>query len=250
MTASLMVLTSLLAAGPAPKGGCYVVTNTRILPCTASRAEIEAASKPRSTAPAPRPSTGGTGAGPASGGTGAGPSGVGTPAIPPPPGARGTRGEVSPPGPERELAEAQEIPEMEERLQNAEAERLASEEARQRAEEQRQAALEELAGIRDELAVTRQREEQAAQAREQVRSQLDDSAADLLRADATLATGNVADTEDSLSRAADAFTDAHGRQGSAWIQAARDALARSDLWAARIAITHAYRAAARTQPEP
>lgn len=226
MTASLaLLLASLLTAGPA-RDRCYLVANRRILPCSASQAEIAAASAPEKPAASPAPPS------PASEGTGVAPASEGGPPAASPAPGRGRRGDDA-------VVLEWQLADLEARLQAAEADRDEAERQRERAEAQEREALSELTAIRQELATARRAAEQAAQAREEVQVQLDGASTDLQQAQASLATGTVSDTDAALARAARVFGDAHARQGSAAIQAARDALARSDLFAARLAIRQA-----------
>lgn len=135
-------------------------------------------------------------------------------------------------------------------LQGAEADRAQAEQDRRVAEQQRQQALDELAAIRQELAAARQDRERAARAREQVANELLATADQLRELDATLATGTVGNAPAVLGRAAQAFDDAHLPAGLAAVQAAQDALSRSDLAQARLDVEVAIRAAERAPPAP
>jgi hypothetical protein len=140
---------------------------------------------------------------------------------------------------DRLAALEQQIAELQARLAASEAARAQAEEDRDRAALQREQMLGELAGIRQQLAAEAQRRDLAAKEQARVQAELDDSAMGLRQAEAGLAVGSTGDADAALATAARAFESRHDSRGLTAVQAAQDALARSDLYQARLAI---YRA--------
>ncbi len=163
-----------------------------------------------------------------------------------PPAAAGPAVPASQPG--RVAALERQIAELQARLDAVEARRDQAEQDRQQALAQRQEVLGELAGIRQELAAAQAREAQTAAAQARVQAELDDIAGALREADAELAIGSTTGVDGALSSAARAFADAHDRPGAVRMQEARDALARSDLHAVRLAIAGALQSLPAGQP--
>jgi hypothetical protein len=238
MTAPLLLLASALAAGQG-SGPCHVVGNQGIvtIPCDSSRsavaaAETKAQGAPKQTAP-PQ-------------GTGAAARPQGAPAEEEGAAAFQEGGEAAPTRPA--VGSANGVGTLQQEVERLRRERQAAEAERAQAERDRQAAVDELTGIRQELAASRERAEQAEQARSAQLADLDSTATALADADGVLATGSAGDAEAVLARAGDVLDGVHSRDGSAWVTAAKDALARSDYAAARRAIQYAARAAAQAQP--
>ncbi|HET6438958.1 MAG TPA: hypothetical protein VFG59_12900 [Anaeromyxobacter sp.] len=138
-----------------------------------------------------------------------------------------------------------ELSEVERRLDALEKDLNRAELARESALRERQEAVAELTEIREELAAARTESEEAAAARQQREADLDRAAVALRDAEPALATGSTAELSALLPQVAQAFGEVHERQGMAAVDAAQDALARSDLAAARVAVLAALRAARR-----
>ncbi len=269
MTVPLLLLASALAAGQG-SGTCHVVGNQGIvtIPCDSSRSDVSAAEAKAQGAPRPPAQGAGTPARPQGTGTAAQPQGVGARAqgeggagagvaqgtgVTPEDGAEEEGaaalqegGEAAPARPAAGSANG--VGALQQEVERLRRERQTAEAERAQAERDRQSAVDELTGIRQELAVSRERTEQAEQARSAQLADLDSTATALANADGALATGSAGDAEAVLARAGDVLEGVHSRDGSAWVAAAKDALARSDYAAARRAIQYAARAAAQAQP--
>ena len=142
-----------------------------------------------------------------------------------------------------ECVDARRLDALERRLARAE-ERQRSAEAQQRiAEQQRAAVVKELHAIRRELATARAEREQTRRAELELAQDVAATSASLRDLDAKLASGSTEGADQVLARAARVFATAHIPQGSTSIAAAREALAREDLYEARRAIAVAIGAA-------
>jgi SpoVK/Ycf46/Vps4 family AAA+-type ATPase len=112
----------------------------------------------------------------------------------------------------------------------------AAERDREVGEAQRAVIQQQLGAIQQELAAARVWREEAVRAQAQVTQALDRTAYGLRALESELAVGSTENARAILERAAQAVAEALLRGAAAWIEAAQEALARSDLFAARRAI--------------